>query len=32
MADETGVISVDCAFCAVSFPIRVDEALAGQAE
>ncbi|KQN25254.1 molecular chaperone Hsp33 [Sphingomonas sp. Leaf33] len=25
MADENGVISVDCAFCATKFPVRIDE-------
>ncbi|MBB3695478.1 Hsp33 family molecular chaperone HslO [Sphingomonas sp. BK580] len=25
MADESGVIAVDCAFCSTSFPVRADE-------
>lgn len=25
MADENGVISVDCAFCATKFPVRIDD-------
>ncbi|MBY0519771.1 MAG: Hsp33 family molecular chaperone HslO [Sphingomonas sp.] len=27
MADEDGVITVDCAFCAAKFPLRIDAAL-----
>ncbi|MBW6528832.1 Hsp33 family molecular chaperone HslO [Sphingomonas sp. RHCKR7] len=28
MADENGVIAVDCAFCSTSFPVRADELVA----